>query len=74
MAGLWPQMAVVPWNLQVSDLAVRRGRPDRLSAAGLVSGRAGLSRSRQHHNDLTVRAEYAGARPRILGRGAVGTL
>jgi len=38
MAGLWPQMAVVPWNLQVSDLAVRRGRPDRLPAAGSVSG------------------------------------
>ena len=47
-----------PWNLQVSDWAVRRGRPDRLSAAGIVSEstrRAGLSRSHQHHNDLTVR-------------------
>ena len=41
--------------------------------AGLVSGptgRAGLSRSRPHHDDLTVRAEYAGARPPIRGRGA----
>jgi hypothetical protein len=77
MAGLRPQMAVVPWNLQVPDWAVRRGWPDRLSAAGLVSGStgpAGLSRSRQHHNDLTVRAEYAGARPPSRGRGAVGTL
>ena len=74
MVGLWPQMAVVPWNLQVSDWAVRRGRPDRLSAAGLVSGSAGLSRSRPHHNDLTVRTEYAGALRPSRGRGAVGTL
>ena len=75
MVGLWPQMAVVPWNLQVSDWAVRRGRPDRLSAAGLVSGStgpAGLSRSRSHHDDLTVRAEYAGASG--TGAGADGSV
>ncbi len=45
----------------------------RLSAAGIVSGparRAGLSRSRQHHNDLTVRTEYAGASG--TGAGADG--
>ena len=62
-----------PWNLQVSDWAVRRGRPDRLSAAGIVSEstrRAGLSRSHQHHNDLTVRTEYADASG--TGAGADG--
>jgi hypothetical protein len=51
-------MAVVPCGLQVSDWTVRRGWLDRLSAVGIVSGparRAGLSRSRQHHDDLTVR-------------------
>ena len=47
-----------PWDLRLSDWTVRRGRPDRLSAAGIVSEstrRAGLSRSHPHHNDLTVR-------------------
>jgi len=57
MVGLWPQMAVVPWNLRVSDWAVRRGRPDRLPPRGRASPRwlAFAQRSlnelqRRHHD------------------------
>ena len=63
MAGLRPQMAVVRWNRQVSDWTVRRGRPDRLSAAGIVSGparRAGLFLGYAH---ITTTSRYVRSTP-----------
>ena len=73
MAGLRPQMAVVPWNLQVSDLGCATWAACCLPASGIVSEparRTGLSRSRPHHSELTVRTEYAGASG--TGAGADG--
>jgi site-specific recombinase XerC len=60
MAGLRSQMAVVRWNLRVSDLAVRRGRPDRLleASADLHDVRDSLG-----HAHITTTARYVRSPP-----------
>jgi hypothetical protein len=58
MAGLRSQMAVVRWNLQVSDLAVRRGRPDRLLEAS-----ADLHDVRDGHAYITMTSRFVRSTP-----------
>jgi hypothetical protein len=56
-------MAVVPWNLQVSDLAVRRGRPDRLLEAS-----ADLHDVRDGHAHITTTSRYVRSTPMRLAQ------